>query len=675
MRAAIPNSKFGLVLIFFSFTALLTIASPATARFAPTIRSGATVIHVTSIPSVVRFGLPRRSPSGPPYVGTVSTAGGIFTGIGAIDYDADIDQFIVAENGLYGTQLTRSTAGGAQTVIASLGYVFDVAYDPLTRRIYVGQGCQVDAIAPMTGTITVLAGSQTCGTQDGQGAAAQFQSPTGLAIDTSGQTVYVADADRIRAVTTAGVVSTITSPGSIGGGSFQCAFDRHYQGLAYDSANGNLYVADQCPNLIRQVSISSGSVTTLAGQCVQDQFGNCRLLQRDGFGKRALFAYPSAIAYSANDGRLYVADAANQQIREVWPSGQVATLAGSGHPELVDGIGAAAGFDDPSGLTVLPNGLIYVADTSNGVVRRVVSQGPSAPPPPHRVALFDPPVLGATPYGITMSPDGSIWYSMDTATGGELARIDTAGHSTTYPLPAGNFPMDVAADPAGDIWFSAEQGDPPYEYTESIGVRTTLGGVTMYPIPSSSTIDNIVVGPDGNVWFSMPGSGALGSVSHGGVVTEYAVDAPQDVGGGFDDDVWTTGQGFVEDFSTSGELIKKYAYAVTGGPIARGPLSRMWFGQAQAIGEVLRDDIALFALPPAPSQSGGWNPMGLATASDGSLWFTANNVGDICDLTTNGLFTAVEVPAPRSAPLRMVTASDGSIWFTDPGALKIGRWF
>jgi streptogramin lyase len=623
-----------------------------------------------------RFGLQQPRFGGTRYIGTVTTMGGTFGGPSALDYDPDTKQLVLVNYGTWGTNIELVALNGTATVIANVpNYVYDVAYDSATKLVYAGIGCKLDTIDPKTGTMITLAGSSNCGTADGQGSAAQFQHPSGIAVDPTGQTLYVADYDRVRAVTASGLVTTITAAGSIGGGGFSCGYNGSFQGVAFDRADGNLYIADSCPNLIRQVVIASGQVTTVAGQCVKDIFGNCQSLQRDGFGSRALFTGPSAIAYDTSDQHLYIADSGNNQIRVLYKTGQVSTLAGSGHGELLDGVGALASFYEPTGIVVLPNGLAYVADSRNGIIRRVATTGPKPPPPPHGITLSDTQSFGAAPYGLTQAPDGSIWYSESAI--GALVRIDPSGKSHEYKLPSQIYPFDLAADSAGNIYFSAGQGFPPYFNTYVMGMRSPNGTITIDNVPSSSQIDDVVLGPDNNAWFAMPNSSALANVTSTGQVTEYAVQAPAFVALGFHSDLWTLGQNFIGEYSTSGVLLKSYAYSLMYGPIARGPLNRMWFGQQQSIGEVLNGTLAIFTLPPAPppSQFGAWNPMGLATAPDGSLWFTGNASGFICNLTTNGLFTPVEVPAPRSAPMRMIEAADGSIWFTDPGASKIGRWF
>ncbi|MEF9482254.1 hypothetical protein OWR21_10180 [Ralstonia sp. 1B3] len=76
------------------------------------------------------------------------------------------------------------------------------------------------------------------------------------------------------------------------------------------------------------------------------------------------------IAIGTN-GVLYVADDGNNLIRMVTPAGVVATLAGSLNPGSTDGAGNTAMFNQPAGIAVDTSGNLYVADQANNLIRSV----------------------------------------------------------------------------------------------------------------------------------------------------------------------------------------------------------------------------------------------------------------------------------------------------------------
>src|SRR5262249_10503184 len=101
----------------------------------------------------------------------------------------------------------------------------------------------------------------------------------------------------------------------------------------------------------------------------------------DGNGPDARFKKLSGIAVGPDD-TIYIADAGNQRIRMVRPSTgnaptvwTVSTLAGNGTAGFADGAGTAAMFNNPQGIAVGANGVVYVADTANNRIRRIATDG------------------------------------------------------------------------------------------------------------------------------------------------------------------------------------------------------------------------------------------------------------------------------------------------------------
>src|SRR5262249_2430553 len=136
-------------------------------------------------------------------------------------------------------------------------------------------------------------------------------------------------------------------------------------GIVNDGA-GSLYVTDWANANVRRINISTGLVGTLAGTA--QQIGSA-----DGIGPNARFYYPHGIT-SDGAGNLYVVDSNNSTIRKVViATGVASPLAGSaGQNGYADGTGSAARFSGPNGITSDGAGNLYVTDSSNGAIRKVV---------------------------------------------------------------------------------------------------------------------------------------------------------------------------------------------------------------------------------------------------------------------------------------------------------------
>ena len=239
------------------------------------------------------------------------------------------------------------------------------------------------------GVVTTLAGSAgVSGNADGSGVDARFDNPRGIAIDVGGN-LYVADTGNstIRRVTPAGMVTTVTS---------SAQFISPW-GIASDTA-GNLYVADTLSQTIRKRS-PTGEVTTMAGSA--GFVGSA-----DGIGATARFNYPSDITTDAA-GNLYVVDTYNHTIRKITTAGIVTTLAGAaGIAGSIDGNGGTARFNNPRGITSDKAGNLYVADTDNSTIRKITLEGTvstvAGNPQQYGIQLGDLPGSLSYPAKITM---------------------------------------------------------------------------------------------------------------------------------------------------------------------------------------------------------------------------------------------------------------------------------
>jgi sugar lactone lactonase YvrE len=266
---------------------------------------------------------------------------------------------------LAGSGLTGSTDGTGTNArfnnpygmtVDSVGNIF--VADTTNHRIR--------RITPL-GVVSTFAGSGTPGTINATGTNAQFNGPAGVAVDSAGN-VYVGDQNnnRIRKITSLGVVSTLAgsgTPGFADAGGVSAAFNVP-AGVAVDST-GNVYVADTTNNRIRRIT-PGGVVTTFAGQATGGFL--------DGTGTNARFNYPYAVAVDSS-GFVYVADQTNRRIRKITPLGVVTTLAGNGTAASADGTGTNASFITPYGITVNSEGVVYLADQNARRIRAISPAG------------------------------------------------------------------------------------------------------------------------------------------------------------------------------------------------------------------------------------------------------------------------------------------------------------
>jgi len=218
------------------------------------------------------------------------------------------------------------------------------------------------------GQVTTLAGTGAPGSDEGAAASASFSDPFGVAVDRRGN-VFVADAGRnnsIRVITPDARVQTVAGGGGEGfaDGLGAAAKFNTPSGLAF-TKTGELIIADTSNNRIRRL-LPDRSVSSLAGSGVAGF--------KDGPAAEAQFDGPIGVA-ADKDGNIIVADAYNDRIRKISRDGDVTTIAGTGLPGYGDGAAAAAAFDTPCGVAIDKAGDIFVADAGNHAVRKITPQG------------------------------------------------------------------------------------------------------------------------------------------------------------------------------------------------------------------------------------------------------------------------------------------------------------
>jgi hypothetical protein len=247
--------------------------------------------------------------------------------------------------------------------------------------IYVSDngGATIRKVEVATGYTTTLAGTYaSTGNTEGTGAAARFNTPTGITTD--GVNLYVGETNNynIRKVTTAGVVTSIAGSYTAGWGDgyAQASGVKFYfpVGLTYDSSANALYVAELGNYALRKIDFSnSNSVSTIAGApgSMLTKRVPYSLSSADGIGNAA--GVHNAYGAVEVNGILYFTETGYHTLRSLnIKTQQVTTLAGLANTSgSTNGYGAAARFNAPAGLVADSTGAyLYIADQSNHCIRR-----------------------------------------------------------------------------------------------------------------------------------------------------------------------------------------------------------------------------------------------------------------------------------------------------------------
>jgi len=308
------------------------------------------------------------------------------------------------------------------------------------------------------GIISTVAGNGNMGyTGDGSLAVkAELNNPSDVALDGAGN-LYIADNANnvIREVNaTTGVITTMAGGGSGCSGETDFFGDgcpaksaalNAPNGVALDGA-GNLFIADEMDGLIREVNASTGVIIAVAGN------GNLGYSGDGGPATSAELDMPEGVTLDGA-GDLYIADASNDVIRKVEAAtGVITTVAGggSGCSGQTDAIGdgcpaKSAVLNWPENVTLDGAGNLYIADSSNQVIRKI----------------------SATTDVITTVAGGGSGCSGET---------DSLGDGCLATSAALSNPTDVALDGAGNLYIADRNNDRIREVNATTKVITTVAG-------------------------------------------------------------------------------------------------------------------------------------------------------------------------------------------------------
>lgn len=309
---------------------------------------------------------------------------------------------------------------GGSAAQALLNGPFDICFDSAGNCYFSDTfNNRIRRVDVATGVITTVAGNGEKGFSGDGGPAtnAALNEPYGVVVDRRGN-LYVADRlnRRVRRIDAgSGVITTLAGTGEAAyggdGGPAARAGLAEPNGLAFSPDEALLYITDVADNRVRVVDLGAGTIATFAGTGAAEHSG-------DGGKATAAGTFGARAVKVGVDGTVYVLERQGSSLRAVDPkSGIISTVAGTttrgysgdGGPAL------AAVFDAPKEMAIDRDGSLLIVDTENHAIRRIDQrtgivtnlaggrQGPGGDGGPAELAGLD------RPHGAVVGPDGAIY--------------------------------------------------------------------------------------------------------------------------------------------------------------------------------------------------------------------------------------------------------------------------
>jgi sugar lactone lactonase YvrE len=399
-----------------------------------------------------------------------------------------------------GTGQPGFSGEGGLASSAMLSSPFGIAVDPVGNLIIADTGnYRIRKVDAKTGIITTVAGTGTSGFSgdNGPATAASFAFPFQITLDAAGN-IFVSDTfnQRIRKISAGnGTISTIAGSGqsdfSGDGGLATAAALSNPVGVAVD-AKGNVFIADQSNNRIRQVAADTKIISTIAGTQKAGFSGD------GGLSTAAQLVLPNSVLVDAS-GNLLVGDAGNHRVRTISAASQtITTTVGTGQQAVTgdNGPATAAALGFPSALTFSASGDLIIADTTNQRVRRVsAATGTITSIAGTGQAQFSGdsgPAVEATlsfPQGVALDSQGNVFIAdsgnnrirkiqaatgiITTIAGGDEGFAGDNGPAAISRLSS---PKGIAVDAAGNLLIADSQNNRIRRIDAATGVITTVAG-------------------------------------------------------------------------------------------------------------------------------------------------------------------------------------------------------
>ncbi len=429
----------------------------------------------------------------------------------------------VAGNGIQGY-----SGDGGQATAARLNHPRGIAAENGNLFIADDWNNRVREVNLTTGIITTVAGKGTGGFSGdgGQATVAEIWEPWGVAVDNNGN-LFIADVNnyRVREVKlSTGIITTVAGNGIQGysgdGGQATAAELNCWPfGIAVDNS-GHLYIADANNYRVRQVNLSTGVITTVAGNGIQGYSGD------GGQATIAEFNGASAVAVDAT-GNLFIADVGNYRVREVNKiTGVISTVVGNGTEGYAGdgGQAAAAGLDSQVGIVTDAVGNLFIGEydgrvreinASTGVITTVAGNGTwgSSGDGGQATAaqLYLPVQLAVDGSGHLFIYDDHSVREVNLSTG----IISTLSALSALPWYAGIYA--IAADNAGNLFIAVGKGII-WEYNLSTGASTKFATDSDFQSMAADSRGHLFFCGDGLVRELNLSTGVITTVAGGGSV-------------------------------------------------------------------------------------------------------------------------------------------------------------
>ncbi len=393
-----------------------------------------------------------------------------------------------------GTKGVPGNGGQATKAALNLNGYGAVAVDSAGNLFIADEGNnQIHKVTP-GGVISTVAGTGAAGVTGDGGLAtsATLDAPDAIAVDATGN-LFIADSfnDKVREVTTGGVIVTVAGTGKEGytgdGGLATKATLSLVTGVAVDKS-GNLFIADSANKRIRKVN-AAGMISTFAGD------GLFRFQGDGGPAASAALSFPESATVDPS-GNLFFADTFNHRIRKVTPAGIISTVAGNGTGGFSGDGGPAteASLLFPFGIALDASGDLFIADSDNSRVRKVTPDGIiNTVAGTNAFGFFGDggPATSAVlnlPIGLAVDESGNLFIAdnknnrirkvspdgfITTEAGGPMfGNTGDGGPATEATL---NWPTGVAVDRAGNL-FIADSGNSRVRKVTPAGIISGVAG-------------------------------------------------------------------------------------------------------------------------------------------------------------------------------------------------------